>query len=109
MMRWRRIAKRENEEGLRAEKSTLWTDTGVDQNFQRDLRAIGPYEFQGKLVWTNAPFALFSGKFVWTNGTECSSIVCAETGIGPWMALPSQRGSKFRNPGAYFSRLMAHS
>ena len=26
------------------EKSTLWTDTGVDQNFQRDLGAIGPYE-----------------------------------------------------------------
>ena len=32
---------------------TLWTDASVDQNFQRDLRAIGPYEFQGKFVWTN--------------------------------------------------------
>ena len=26
------------------EKSTLWTNAGVDQNFQRDLGAIGPYE-----------------------------------------------------------------
>ena len=25
------------------EKSTLWTDAGVDQNFQRDSGAIGPY------------------------------------------------------------------
>ena len=25
----------------------VWTDTGVDQNFQRDLGAIGPNEFQG--------------------------------------------------------------
>ena len=29
------------------EKSTLWTDADIDQNFQRDLGAIGPYEFQG--------------------------------------------------------------
>ena len=26
------------------EKSTLWTNAGVDQNFQRDLGAKGPYE-----------------------------------------------------------------
>ena len=26
------------------EKSTLWTDAGVGQNFQRDLGAIGPHE-----------------------------------------------------------------
>ena len=58
-----------------AEKSTLWTDTGVDQNFQRDLGAIGPYKFQRK--------------FVWTNGDESSSKVSPETGIGPWMALPN--------------------
>ena len=32
---------------------TLWTDTNVDQNFQRDLGAIGQYEFQGTSVWTN--------------------------------------------------------
>ena len=40
------------------EKSILWTDAGVpgvDQNCQRDLGAIGPYEFQGKLVWTHGP------------------------------------------------------
>ena len=55
---------------LRAEKSTLWTDAGVDQNFQRDLEAIGPYKFQGNVVWISGPLALCSGKFVWTNGTE---------------------------------------
>ena len=62
---------------------------GVDQNFQRDLGAIGPYELHGKFVWTNGPFALLSGKFVWTNGDESSSKVSPETGIGPWIALPS--------------------
>ena len=36
---------------------------------------IGPYEFQGKFVWTNGPFALFSGTFVWTDGAESSSKV----------------------------------
>ena len=46
-------------ERLSSEKSTLWTDTGVDQNFQGDLGAIGPYEFQGKFIWTNGPFAFF--------------------------------------------------
>ena len=72
------------------EKSTLWTNTGVGQNFQRDLGAIGLHEFQGKFIWTNGPFALFSGKFVWTNGAESSSKVSPETGIGPWMALPRE-------------------
>ena len=33
---------------LRREKSTLCTDAGVGQDFQRDLGALGPYEFQGK-------------------------------------------------------------
>ena len=33
-----------------AEKSALWTDAGVDQNFQRDLVGIGPCEFQGKFA-----------------------------------------------------------
>ena len=28
------------------------------QNFQRDLGAIGPCEFQGQFVWTNGPLAL---------------------------------------------------
>ena len=70
------------------EKSILWTDTGVDQNFQRDLGAIGPYEFQRIFVWANGPFAVFSRKLVWTNGAESSSRVSPETCIGPWMALP---------------------
>ena len=41
---------------LKSGKSTLWTDAGVDQNFPRDLGAIGPYGFQTKFVWTNGPF-----------------------------------------------------
>ena len=51
--------------------------------------SIGPYEFQGKFVWTNGPFAFFSGKFVWTDGAESLSKVSPKTGLGPWMALPS--------------------
>ena len=57
------------------EKSTRWTDTCVDQNFQRNLGVIGPYEFQGKFAWTNGSFALFSGTFAWTNGAESLSNV----------------------------------
>ena len=34
-------------------KSTLWTNTGQDRNLQRTLRAIGPYLFPGKCIWTN--------------------------------------------------------
>ena len=37
---------------------------------------------------------LFLGKFVWTNGPESSSKVSPYTGIGPWMALPSFKGSR---------------
>ena len=48
--------KEEEEEDDESGKSTLWTDTGVDQNLPRDLGAISPYEFQGKFVWTNGPF-----------------------------------------------------
>ena len=47
-----------------AEKSTLQTDAGVERNFQRELGAIGPKEFQGKSVQTN-PLdlgALLSGR-----------------------------------------------
>ena len=71
-------------------KSTLWTNTGQDWNFQRTLSAIGPYEFRGKFIWTPiiGPY-LFLGKFVWTNGPESSSKVSPYTGIGQWMALPS--------------------
>ena len=39
-------------------KSTLWTDTGLDQNFQGDLGAIGPYEF----CMDQSLGALFPGK-----------------------------------------------
>ena len=68
-------------------KSTLWTNAGQDQNFQRTLSAIGPY--------------LFLGKFIWTNGPESSSKVSPYTGIGPWMVghTPSTAGTfrkKFR-------------
>ena len=38
-------------ESLREEH--LCTDARVDQNFQRDLGAIGPYPFQEKSVWTD--------------------------------------------------------
>ena len=34
-------------------KSTLWTHTGQDWNFQRTLSAIGPYKFRGQFIWTN--------------------------------------------------------
>ena len=46
---------------------------------------------------------LFSGKSVWTNGAERLPKVSPETGIGPWMALPSKRGlhtTNGRRPGA---------
>ena len=39
-------------EGALARKSTLRIDESVDQNFQTNLGAIGPYEFQGNFVWT---------------------------------------------------------
>ena len=55
-------------------------------------------ELSGPLVHTNfggnwygpiiGPY-LFLGKFVWTNSSESSSKVSPYTGIGPWMALPS--------------------
>ena len=72
----------------KTEKSSLWTNTGVDQNFQRDLRAIGPYEFQEKSVWTNA-LVPFQRNSAWTNGPESSSRASPETGIGPRMASGS--------------------
>ena len=56
---------------------------------RRDLQAIGPYEFQGKSIWTNPLVPCFEGKSVWTNGSESSSKFSPEIGIGPWMALPS--------------------
>ena len=75
--------------GTFSETSTLWTDSGVDQNLQRDLGAVGPHELQGKAVWTNSFVPCFQGKSVWTNGPESSLKVSPETGIGPCMAHPS--------------------
>ena len=52
-----------------AEKSILWTDTGVDQNFQRDFGAVGPYEFRGNFSYgPMAPFAFFNGTFACFQG-----------------------------------------
>ena len=42
-------------------ENALWTDTGVDQHFQRDFGAIGPYEFKGIHI-DQSLGALFSGK-----------------------------------------------
>ena len=74
------------------EKTNLWTDTGADQNFQRererDLGAIGPHEFQGTFVWTNPSFAFFSGNSYGPMALKVRQS-CPKTGIGPWLALPS--------------------
>ena len=78
-------------------KSTLWTNTGQDRNFQKTLSAIGPYAFRGKFIWTNHWSIPFPGKFVWTNGPESSSKVSPYTGIGPWMAFPSLELKAMRN------------
>ena len=65
------------------EKSTLWTDTGADQNFQRDLGAIGPYEFQGKFVWTLVARAIRKARFARIGSRESFAI---ETPIVIWAA-----------------------
>ena len=44
------------------ENNILWTDAGIDQNFQRDLGAFGPYEFHWKSIWANPLVPSFSGK-----------------------------------------------
>ena len=81
----------DNKEG----KSTLWANIGQDRNFRRTLRAIGPYLFLGKFMWTNHWSIPFPGEFVWTNGPESSSKVFPPyTGIGPWMALPRRKGRR---------------
>ena len=42
-----------------SEQSTLQTDAGVDQNFQRDfLGAIGPHEFQKSFSFGPSPWSL---------------------------------------------------
>ena len=57
-----------------AEKSTQWTHTGVDQNFQRDFGAIGLYEFQGTSVWTNPLVPCFQARF----GALFSGKICMD-------------------------------
>ena len=57
--------------GPKGPATPLWGLKG--RNFQRDLGAIGPYEFQGKSVWTNPLVPCFLEKSVWTNGPESSS------------------------------------
>ena len=67
------------EEGTRPEKSTLWTDAGVDQNFQRDLGAIGPYE---KFVWTTGGKGTpknFCDKDFAELSCELSGAICLKT------------------------------
>ena len=59
-------------------------------------------EFRGNSYGPIIGPYLFLGKFVWTNGPESSSKDSPYTGIGPWMALPSQwslRGSTFCTTG----------
>ena len=77
-----------------SEKSTLCTHTGVDQNFQTDLGAMGagPYEFQGKSVWTNPLVLWFTGNLhgpIITNALKVHQRFPPKTGIDPWMALLS--------------------
>ena len=87
-----------------SEKSTLWTDTGVDQNFQRDLGAIGPSEFQGKIRMDQSLGAVLSGKicmdqwlrkFVKSSpprlGLVCGRLfpACTHTELIVWRSLPS--------------------
>ena len=64
----------------------------ADHNLQRDLGAIGPYEFQVKPVWSNLLAPCLQRKSVWTNGPERSSQVVPETGIGPWMFVHNVNG-----------------
>ena len=78
------------------EKSTLWTDAGLDQNFQRDLRAIGLYEFQGKFVCTNPLVLSFPGNLYGTMALKVHR-KSPEAGIGPWTALGNA------GPKGYFS------
>ena len=75
-----------------SEKSTLWTYAGADQNFQRDLGIIGPYEFQGKFVWTNLLVPRFQGKSVWTNGPESSQKSSPRLAVVHGLALPNSSG-----------------
>ena len=70
------------------EKHSLSPDAGVDQNFQKKLGAIGPYEFQGSSYGPMALLPCFQGICMdqWPLKLIKSS---PETGMGPWMALPS--------------------
>ena len=78
----------------RTEKSTLWTDAGVDQIFQRDWEPLVHMNFRGN-PYGPIPWCLaFRGTSVWTSGAESPSKVSPQTGIDPWMALPAWRRSQ---------------
>ena len=49
---------------------------------------IGPYEFQGKSIWTNRWVPCFQEESAWTDGRESSSKDSPQTGTAPCMALP---------------------
>ena len=63
----------------------------LSENFERhwSIRISGENAY-GPII---GPY-LFLGKFVWTNGPESSSKVSPYIGIGPWMALPSEKHFK---------------
>ena len=84
------------------EKSSLWTDTSVGQNFQKDLGAIGPYECQENFVWTNPLVSCYHGKSVWTDGPESLSKVPPENGMGPQMTLPNHAALIQHCPCAFY-------
>ena len=52
--------------GFQVEKSSVWTDAGVDQNFQKNLGGIDAYEFQRECVWTCFQKNKMGGPMAWT-------------------------------------------
>ena len=82
-----------------SERSTLWTDASVDQNFHCLLyikEAFAHMNFWGK-QYGQSRGHFFQGRSVQTNGPESSSKLSSDcqTGNGPWMALPSACSSEF--------------
>ena len=73
------------------EKSSLWTDAGVDQNFQRDLGAIGPCDFQKKNSYGPIPWCLVFRENLYGPMALKVHQKFPRTGIGPWLALPNNR------------------
>ena len=61
-------------------------------DFQRNLGAIGPYKFQGIYEYGPMPWCLVFKQNL--NGLRALKVrqgFFPETGIGPWMALPSTK------------------